>query len=167
MRKRLLLFAALASFAGGAAAQLGGGFPGGLGGRRGGRDNRDRPGDAKGEKPLDKPQVNTLEVTLFEFHEDLKLRQEQEPLWQRYADSVRALVSDGARQTARKPEAGAALLQRIERVVDTARNRLTALEDVADRARQLYEALSPEQKIAADPRLANIVAQAAAASPRS
>ena len=162
MRKRIALFGALAAYAAVAAAQIGGGgFPGGMGGRRGNRDNRDRAGDAKNDRALDAPRVNTLEVTLFEFHQDLKLRQEQEPLWQSYADSVRALVSDAARESARKPAAEVPLLKRIERVVDLARNRLTALEDVADRSRTLYNALSPEQKTAADPRLANIVGQAA------
>jgi hypothetical protein len=42
-------------------------------------------------------------------------------------------------------------------VVDAARNRLTALEDIATSAKILYGSLSPQQKVVADPRLATIV----------
>src|SRR3954471_17861495 len=132
MKKRTLLFVMLASFSAGALAQLGGGMPGGgLGGGRANRGAGDRSGDAKRDAPLDKPRVNVLEVTLEEFHHDLKLRQEQEPAWQRYADSVRALAADVARQAAVRVPATAqpTLLQRIDRVVNAARNRLTALEE--------------------------------------
>ena len=54
-----------------------------FGGRR-----RERPStekDSGGE-----PRVNTLEVTVQELHEDLKLTAEQEPLWQAYVDTVLA-----------------------------------------------------------------------------
>src|SRR4051794_34340419 len=99
MNKRILFATVAAVFAGSALAQLGGGFPGGgMGGRRGGgRDNRDRTGDAP-KKAAEAPRVNSLELTLQEFHQDLKLQQPQEPLWQAYADSLRALSTDAARQ---------------------------------------------------------------------
>ena len=99
--------------------------------------------------------VSTLEVTLHEFHEDLKLRPEQEPLWQTYADGVRALASDVARE--RRQVMQLAVLQRIDRVVDVARDRLTAVEDIALAAKALYAKLTPEQREVADPRLANLI----------
>jgi hypothetical protein len=163
MKKRAL-FAGLAGvFSTAVLAQLGGGFPGGgmPGGKRPGRGTRDAGSQGRAA-PAETPQVNTLEITLEEFHEDLKLRQEQQAAWQAYADSVRALAADLARQS--RVTAGAeaqTLLQRIDRVVDAARNRLAALEDIADRAKALHASLSPEQKAAADPRLANIVLQVA------
>ena len=165
MKKRTMLFTVLAAFATTAAAQLGGGFPGGGGARRGSRGGADRRNDGDSSQDV-KPRVDAMEVTLQEFHEDLKLRQEQEAAWQRYADSLRALQTDLSRQAA--PRAGAdplPLLQRIDRVVDTARNRLAALEDISDRAKALYQSLSPEQKTTADPRLANLVMQAAGSGP--
>jgi hypothetical protein len=175
MKKRLFLAAACGVLSTGAVAQLGGGMPGGSGmpgasGRRsrGGAGTGDRRDEGRGGAPQ-KPEVSNLEVTLHEFHEDLKLRQEQEPLWQRYADSVRAIAADAAREARLRTTATggidpqAPLLQRIERVVDVARNRLAALEDIADRAKALFDSLSPEQRAAADPRLANIVSMAAGA----
>ena len=121
-----------------------------FGGRR-----RERPStekDSGGE-----PRVNTLEVTVQELHEDLKLTAEQEPLWQAYVDKVRALGNDVARERGRRP-AQANVQQQIDRILDAARNRLTALEDIAQAAKALYAKLSPEQQPAADPRLANLMA---------
>jgi len=49
------------------------------------------------------------------------------------------------------------LLQRLDRTVDLARNRLTAVEDIALAAKSLYAMLTEEQQKIADPRLANII----------
>jgi hypothetical protein len=48
-------------------------------------------------------------------------------------------------------------LKRIDRSVDAARNRLAALEDIADAAKTLYTLLTPDQLAVADPRLAALV----------
>jgi hypothetical protein len=116
----------------------------------------------RGEKSKggEEPRVNLLETSLEELHEDLKLSAVQEPLWASYADKLRALANDVARERNARPSgASLSLLQRMDRVVDAARNRLTALEDIAQAGRLLFESLSPEQKAAADPRLANLMAQ--------
>jgi len=121
-----------------------------------GARRRERPStekDSGGE-----PRVNTLEVTVQELHEDLKLTAEQEPLWQAYVDKVRALGNDVARERGRRPAQASNVPQQIDRMVDAARNRLTALEDIAQAAKALYAKLSPEQQPAADPRLANLMA---------
>jgi hypothetical protein len=150
--------AAIATSATTAYAQFGGGpSAGGTGGRRGGRNGPDRrkggDGKADGRTP-----VNQLEITLHEFHDDLKLTAAQEPAWQSFADSVRTLADDLAReQVERRAPSSLGMLQRIDRAVDLARNRFTAVEDTADAAKRLYTSLTPEQQAAADPRLANIV----------
>ena len=109
-----------------------------------------------GRRSGEEPRVDALETSLHELQEDLKLSTQQEPLWQAYADKVRALASDVARERGRRPAADAGtLLQRIDRVVDAARNRLTALEEIGLAAKALFESLSPEQKTPADPRLAS------------
>lgn len=141
--------------AGWALAQFGGGM------RRGGVD-RGAKGDMRsggldgvGGKPEPTP---VIEVTLHEFHKDLKLRAEQEPLFEAYAKSIRALAMDLTRE--RRPRASTAsmsVLERIERNVDTMRNRLAAVEDVAHAAKVLWSSLNPEQQTAADPRLANLM----------
>ena len=129
-------FAALSAAAPAALAQFG--RKGKGGGSKGGRETAD-----------------SLEVTLHEFHEDLKLRPEQEPLWQAYEDRVRALASDVARE--RRQGAQLGVLQRIDHAVDVARDRLTAVEDIALAAKALYAKLTPEQRELADPRLANLI----------
>src|SRR5438876_5141462 len=144
MNKRAALALFVAAAAGPAFAQFGR--------RRGGGESRPTDKDGGAE-----PRVNTLEVTVQELHEDLKLTAEQEPLWQAYVDKVRALGNDLARERDRRP-AQANVQQQIDRIVDAARNRLTALEDVAQAAKALYAKLAPEQQPAADPRLANLMA---------
>ena len=118
--------------------------------------------------PMDKgsetePRVNMLEATVEELRQDLKLTAEQEPIWQSYVDKVRALAGDVTRERSRRPAPGS-VPQQIDRVVDAARNRLTALEEVADSAKALYAKLTPEQQPAADPRLANLMAMPLAAN---
>jgi hypothetical protein len=102
--------------------------------------------------------VNPIEVTLHEFHEDLKLSAEQEPLWEAYVERIRALMSDIARENVQRAKAQIGVLQRVDRIVDMARDRLTAVEDIAVSAKALYARLTPEQQQVADPRLANIIA---------
>ncbi len=129
-----------------------------FGGRR--RGGMDKGGDGD-PRPIDKgggePRVNTLEVTAHELHEDLKLTPVQEPLWESYLDKVRALGNDIARERRPLGSAGGNVTQQIDRIVDTARNRLTALEDIAQAAKDLYARLTPEQQPAASPRLANLM----------
>jgi len=147
VKKRALLATALAIVAVPAAAQLGG--------RRRGGGMGSPPPDEKRGMPEATP---VLETTLHEFHEDLKLSAEQEPLFNAYADAIRALGRDVLRE--RAPSAAAAkleVLQRIARNVDTMRNRLTALEEIASAASTLYARLAPDQRSAADPRLATLM----------
>jgi len=153
MNKRAALALMVAAAATPALAQFGGR-------RRGSGEREGRPTDKDGGG---EPRVNTLEVTVQELHEDLKLTAEQEPLWQAYVDKVRALGNDLARERGRRP-AQADVQQQIDRIVDAARNRLTALEDIAQAAKTLYAKLTPEQQPAADPRLANLMAMPLAAS---
>lgn len=102
----------------------------------------------------------SLEVTLHELHEDLKLTASQEPLFEAYAGKVRALASDIGRERERQKIAGAAkanVLTRIEHALDIRRDRLTALEEIADAAKALYAKFDDGQRIAADPRLATVM----------
>jgi hypothetical protein len=151
MKKRAWLGIAFAAAATPVVAQLGGGA-----GRRGNRGGKSSEEQGKGGAL--EPQVDMLEVTLHEFHEDLKLSAAQEPPWESYADKVRALASDVARERSRgRTAAQGSVLQRVDLAVDAARNRLTALEDIAQAAKALYAGLSAEQQRVADPRLANIM----------
>jgi len=152
----VLIGVAAASTALEVAAQFGGGMPGG--GMRGNRNRADGP--ATNQRPL--VQDNSpeqLEDRLGMLEEDLRLSAEQRAAWQSYADKVRSLINDIGRDRERSPLGGAEMssLAQINRTVDAARNRLTALEDIAASAKTLYGSLSPQQKVVADPRLATIV----------
>jgi protein CpxP len=138
-----LSIAALSLYASGALAQLG----------RRGRSAGEGRGKGGGQEA-----VNPIEVTLHEFHEDLKLSAEQEPAWEAYVERIRALMSDMARERVQREKAQIGILQRVDRIVDMARDRLTAVEDIAISAKSLYARLTPEQQSVADPRLANIIA---------
>lgn len=149
MNKRTTLAVFLAAAATPALAQLGGR-------RRGGMDKGGDMEKGGMDKGGGEPRVNVLEVTAHELHEDLKLTPQQEPLWESYLDKVRALGNDVVRERIQQP-AGRSVTQKIDRIVDTARNRLAALEDIAQAAKDLYGKLTPEQQPAADPRLANLM----------
>ena len=152
MNKRAALGLMVAAAATPAIAQFGGRR---RGGGMGGADKGGDKGADKGE-----PRVNTLEVTAHEFHEDLKLTPEQEPLWDTYLGKVRALGNDLARERTQQLAGGNSartVTQQIDRIVDVARNRLAALEDIAQAAKDLYAKLTPEQQPAANPRLANLM----------
>lgn len=79
----------------------------------------------------------------------LRLTPAQDPLFDTYQDRVVALLEDLDRGVPPTTVADSAIKQ-IDRRVDLLRNRLAALEDIADAARRLYGALAPEQKEAAD-----------------
>lgn len=148
MNKRDALVVLLAAATGPAVAQFGGRRRGGGAGKGGDDASKDRGG---GE-----PRVNLLETTAHELHEDLKLTPLQEPLWEAYLEKVRLLGNDIARERVQQPS-GRTVAQQIDRIVDTARNRLAALEDIAQAAKDLYAKLSPEQQPVANPRLANLM----------
>jgi Spy/CpxP family protein refolding chaperone len=162
---RLVLFVALACVAAAdAMAQFGGGGLGGGmggGGRRGGgsRDQQQQQ-QQRQDKPAATPETgaNMLEQTIEELRIDLKLQPTQVPAWETYVGKARLLASDIARersQTTVSLQANA--LKAIDRSVDAARNRLTALEDVGDAAKAFYGLLTPEQQAVADPRLAALM----------
>jgi hypothetical protein len=81
----------------------------------------------------------------------LKLTPEHAPAWQVYENKVVDLLDDLARGI-NAPQGSA--LKQIDARIDVVRNRLTALEDIADAAAKLYGALTEEQKSAADRMLA-------------
>jgi len=132
------------------------------------RSPRGARGGAQERPARQEPRPDQLEQVLEELRQDLKLDPAQQPLWDAYADKVRALALDIARERARAEEISKTpALKRIDHDVDVAQNRLTALEDIQGAAKALYAKLSPEQQRAADPRLATLIpgAPTAAAPP--
>ncbi len=141
--------------AGDATAQFGGmGRRGNQGGSSQRGDNsRNERGGTNRETGLDQQQL-----LLHELYTDLKLTQAQEPAWNAYIDRLNAIAADAARESARARSAAQVnAMQQFDRVLDSARNRLTALEEVAAAAKTLYAGLSDEQKLVADSRLAKLL----------
>ena len=121
-------------------------------GKRGGKERARREGG-----PDQASAANRLADALGEFHEDLKLTAEQQPAWERYARAVESLQQDVVRERARaKMLDGMDLTQRLGHMVDVARDRYAATEDIAAAAKALYAALTPEQQPLANPSLAGI-----------
>jgi hypothetical protein len=154
----VVLLAAATVAADDAMAQFGGGFPGG-GGRRGGMS---RGGGDSGGSQRSAPNRETgpdqQQVLLHEFESDLKLTPAQVPAWNAYLDKLNALAADAARDSVRaRSAAQLGAMQQFDRVLDAARNRLTALEDLAAAAKALYASLNEEQKAVADARLAKLL----------
>ena len=150
-----LLAGTLITLAADASAQFGGGRPGG------GRMRGDGPpsGGFQGAPRISPAEniVELIEFRLLSLQEDLKLAPAQGRFFDAYADRVRAIAADIARERVRVQNTMYfTAVQQMDRAVDSVRNRLTALEDVAANAKTLYETLSPEQKMLADSRFATI-----------
>jgi hypothetical protein len=157
---RLLALIISMVLAGEAFAQFGGPF--GRGGARGGvvrPDRNDSRNDARNDFPLRANPAERLTQQLDMLREDLKLTLVQEKAWTVYADKVLAIADDVSRERNR-PASGMKVMQRLDRSVDSARNRMTALEEVSAAAKKLYDQLTPDQQVTADPRLATLVQEA-------
>ena len=138
---------ALAQFGGGNRGRMGGAPPAGgmqRGEATGGGDNF----------------ATLLDYRLESFQEDLRLTPNQQKLWDAYADRMRALGADIVRERERTRTPAATQLaapRQIEHLLDVTRNRMTAFEDIAASTRNLYESLTPDQKLLADSRVATLV----------
>ncbi|HEY0335699.1 MAG TPA: Spy/CpxP family protein refolding chaperone [Burkholderiales bacterium] len=154
-----LLIALAAPFAD-ACAQFpgGGGMGGGMGrGMGGGRGAREQKPDTA--PVLRRHLPDDVDDRLYMLEQDLRLMSEQQPLWERYADSVRLTAKDIERDRAQNEfREKLPVLERLDRLVETSRNRLTALEEVSASGRALYNTLVPRQREICDPRLATIAA---------
>jgi len=115
-------------------------------------------------KTRDRPAADALSssgapvlVQLDQLESELKLTPQQHAAWNAYADKVLRLADDMTRsrfvaRTSPEPtEATAA--QQLDRLADTERNRLTAVEEIAEAGKALYAMLTSEQKAIADRKL--------------
>jgi hypothetical protein len=168
--KPLAIAIALLAFALGAAdghAQFRGSQGGIFGGSRGA--SRDHQRDGQESRNSRRPQVDDdsyeqVEYRLSLLEEDLHPQAEQRATWERFAATVHAYASDLARARARATmhpadaANGGSGIRAIEQAADAARNRATALDDIAAAAKALYAMLTPDQKTLCDQRIGTIVA---------
>jgi hypothetical protein len=101
-----------------------------------------------------------LQMNISRLREDLKLTKAQQILFDAYVDKITTLGDDIQRSqvTLRSTKnVELASPQQFGQMIDLARNRLTAVEDIADAGTILFESLSAEQKAIANGRLAALV----------
>jgi hypothetical protein len=135
----------LAAVCGQAAAQHGG--------RRGGTDgDRTRQESARRDEVTAMNPNDQARMQLTNVRSALKLTPEQASVWQAYENRVVGLLDDLSRGVNQPP--GGNALKQIDSRIDVVRNRLTAMEDIAEAANKLYVSLSDEQKSMADRMLA-------------
>lgn len=141
-------------------AQFGG--PGGMGGPPG-----RPPGNASEcrNPPADSVAVQNPMQKLDSLRYQLRLTPEQEKRWGTYQRRIEAWIEDMSRPQDKAGAAPASAIGRIEARVDQARNRLTALEDIAEAARALYASLDARQKELADRLLADTIPTATGPMP--
>lgn len=119
-------------------------------GNNGGR--RGPPGGEHGDMREDGGTANpreALQAQLSDVERRLSLNARQQVAWERYREAIGALMADQYRMDPR-PLATADAVKQIQRKVDVVRNRLSAMEDIAEAAGALYAVLDPEQRKVAD-----------------
>jgi hypothetical protein len=127
-----------------------GNMPGG--GRPSGEAGRDRPRSVSANG-VGSPVMDTLQQQLSEVATALNLTPRQQVLWDDYQAKVGALMADQMRVNLNTPTPRGTMPQ-IDAKVDTVRNRLAAMEEIAEAARRLYQSLDETQRGVADQRLA-------------
>ena len=136
-------------------AQSGVGW-GGKGGLRSGRgEGRASATERTADDSREDPGLAVLRG-LDETLEQLRLLPGQRDAWARYADRVTALAADFRRSADPARLEGKPAPRQLDALADAARNRLAAVEDVAEAGKALYDALTEEQRALADGRLARI-----------
>jgi hypothetical protein len=120
--------------------------------QEGGRGRRGAPPSAddaeRGSRELNSL-TEEFSAHLLQVQQRLKLEAAQQAAWDAFAARVQALMQDQLRGIPAMPEHEDAP-HRINRRVDIVRNRLAAMEDIADAASQLYALLTAEQRKLAD-----------------
>ncbi|TCJ15364.1 hypothetical protein EZJ19_07040 [Parasulfuritortus cantonensis] len=133
--------------------------PGGRGGPPGGAPMTDSGDGSRRSVSVRGGAGYVLEQTerqLAETAAALHLTARQQLLWETYQVRVGRLVADQTRVDLNAPIRRGAPAE-IDAKVDTVRNRLAAMEDIAESARALYATLDDDQKAVADQRLAGTV----------
>jgi hypothetical protein len=107
--------------------------------------------------PPDQGSTTSLAAVQYRLElleEDLRISPDQRAAWVAYRDRVLKLAEDTQRTARAALSVDIAAPQRLDRLADVARDRLTAIEDIVDAGKQLYAVLTPGQKTVADRRMA-------------
>ncbi len=100
--------------------------------------------------------MGQVQLVLDKLEDELRIGAHQQKAWDLYAARVLKFAEDltRARFSARDmQDGGLSVPQQFERLSEIASNRLTAVEEIIDAGRAVYEALGPEQRKLADKEL--------------
>jgi hypothetical protein len=146
------LVAATALAASGALAQAPGGrAPGASGGMSSHLPPPKRDPSTAPDEPVSL--TGQAQAALDKLAEELRIGARQQKAWDAYAAKVVRYADDlaRARYSMREvQEGGLTVPQQLDRIVELANNRVTAVEEIADAGRALYATLGPEQRPVAD-----------------
>jgi hypothetical protein len=148
--------AASAQYPGG---QVGWPRAGGSRGGMGGGHAAQEPSKTRDQPAADTPSNSgaPVLVQLDQLEDELKLTPQQRAAWNDYVDKVLRLADDMTRNryAARTSASvtGTTAVQQLDQLAGSARDRLTALEDIVRAGKTLYSILTSAQKTIADRKL--------------
>jgi hypothetical protein len=154
------LMACLLGLTNNANAQWGGGGMGG--GRRGGMGQGRSGNDSKTEQDKSMSASNSSDQILMRLdslHSELQLDPVKEALWAQFADRFNRYIDFLVKEKITQVPFDSTLsaTTHVSRVVDSARNRYTLLEDLEEKTRLLYSSLSQSQKLQFDAKIQSVV----------
>lgn len=128
------------------------------------------PHSAPDSRGADAPVALTaqVQVSLDRTADDLRISLGQEKLWNVYATRVMRLAEDISRSRYVPRDIqieNFTAPQVFDRITQVAQNRMTAIEDIAEAGRALYNQMTPTQQKIADRRLAGIALSLASGVP--
>ena len=142
-KKTVLAAASVAGILGAGSVAIAQPVPGGCDGRQGMMRSHMRDMMADPAAFADK--------RLARLKADLKITEQQAPLWQDFADKVRSEAGKGMQaMRTQAQDLSLSAPDRMARATETLRQRLTAMEAVNESFRHLYDSLSADQKRVAD-----------------
>ena len=99
-------------------------------------------------KPDAEHETQFLAARLDALHTALRLKPEQEPAWQKWSSSVKAAPQNWKDKHPKAPTlAKMTVPERLEKMVDFAKERLARLEERLTQTRAFYDVLTPEQQM--------------------
>jgi len=90
------------------------------------------------------------EQHLSQFKSQLKITPQQEPLWQAFAEKMKANAGQGMKNMRENMQQSMTAPERMDKMTAMMKERLAAMESTHESFKRLYDALTPEQKATAD-----------------
>ncbi len=90
------------------------------------------------------------EQHLSQFKSQLKITPQQEPLWQAFAEKMKSNAGQGMKNMRETMQQPMTAPERMDKMTAAMKERLASMESTHEAFKRLYDALTPEQKAAAD-----------------